>query len=104
MKAMRTCSLGHQWETTGGEPAACPECGAMDAREDRLAAALLSYQKAVEAGQRPECTEFLRRYPELAGELEPLLSAGQHADALLCPLREAMGSAASGQPDEEPTP
>jgi WD40 repeat protein/tRNA A-37 threonylcarbamoyl transferase component Bud32 len=91
-KAVGICSLGHQWQTTGGEPASCPVCGKTAEHEDRLAEALLSYQKAVEAGRRPERVEFLRRYPELAGELETLLSAGQQVGVLLSPLKEAMGS------------
>jgi serine/threonine protein kinase len=60
---------------------------APDSQEDRIAEALLSYQKAVEAGRRPDHAEFLRRHVDIAEQLEPLLSAGQHADALLSPLR-----------------
>jgi WD40 repeat protein len=92
IKALGICSLGHQWETTGGEPASCPVCGNTAEHEDRLAEALLSYQKAVEAGRQPERLEFLRRYPELAGELDTLLSAGQQVGVLLSPLKAAMGS------------
>ncbi len=95
MKEVRTCPRGHLWEVTGGEPASCPLCAAASTQayqataelEDRVAEALLSYQKAVEAGRRPDRVEFLRRHAELAEQLEPLLSAGQHADALLTPLQ-----------------
>src|SRR6516225_3133977 len=98
MKIERTCPRGHQWESNE-TPASCPVCAAgstfddqaPDSLEDRLAEALLSYQKAVEAGRRPDHAGFLRRHADLAEQLEPLLSAGQHADALLSPLR-ALGA------------
>ena len=60
MKIERTCPRGHQWESDGDTPASCPVCAgestvddlAPDSQEDRVADALLSYQKAVEAGRR----------------------------------------------------
>jgi len=100
MKVPRVCPRGHQWESDDGKPDSCPVCAAgstvddlaPDSQEDRIAEALLSYQKAVEAGRRPDHAEFLRRHVDIAEQLEPLLSAGQHADALLSPLR-ALGAA-----------
>src|SRR6516164_4429257 len=99
MKVPRSCLRGHQGENDGDKTASCPVSGtestvddeAPDSLEDRVAEALLSYQKAVEAGRRPDHAEFLRGHADLAEQLEPLLSAGQHADALLSPLR-ALGA------------
>jgi WD40 repeat protein len=76
-------------------PASCPECDAgstfddlgPDSQDDGVAEAVLSYQKAVEAGRRPDRAEFLRRHADLAEQLEPLLSGGEHADSLLSPLQ-----------------
>jgi serine/threonine protein kinase len=81
---------------------------APDSEDDRVADALLSYQKAVEAGRRPDRAEFLRRHADLAEQLEPLLSAGQHADALLSPLQalapaEDSASRSAARPDGLPS-
>ncbi len=73
-------------------------------RDDRLADALLAYQKAVEAGRRPERVEFLRGYPDLAAELEPFLSAGHEVGVLFSPLKEAIGSASSDGNQLQQTP
>jgi serine/threonine protein kinase/tetratricopeptide (TPR) repeat protein len=95
MKQTLTCPRGHHWEKAAGSPASCPHCTAAagpapqrpSEADDRLASALLSYQRAVEAGERPERDGFLRRHADIADQLEPLLSAGEHADALLTPLQ-----------------
>jgi eukaryotic-like serine/threonine-protein kinase len=111
MNVVRTCPRGHQWEAMGGEPASCPRCAesstlvyqeATDELEDRVAEAILSYQQAVEAGRRPDRVEFLRGHADLAEQLEPLVSAGQHADALLSPLQAL--AAKHGDRCDIPTP
>jgi hypothetical protein len=111
MNVERTCPRGHQWESMGGEPASCPRCTenstqvcqeATDDLEDRVAEAIPSCQQAVEAGRRPDRVEFLRRHADLAEQLEPLVSAGQHADALLTPLQAL--AAKHGDVSDAPTP
>jgi tRNA A-37 threonylcarbamoyl transferase component Bud32/tetratricopeptide (TPR) repeat protein len=101
MKETCTCSNGHEWETTNGEPASCPLCATTSTQaypttadlDDCIADALLSYQRALEAGARPDHAEFLRRHADRAEQLAPLISAGQHADELLTPLQALAGPA-----------
>src|SRR5437660_724392 len=56
-------------------------------REQALQDAILSYLKAVDAGQPPEPREFMARHPDLSGELDAFFADQAQLGKLVAPLR-----------------
>jgi tetratricopeptide (TPR) repeat protein len=69
-----------------------------DDGDPRVVAALREYRAALDAGRRPNRSEFLARFPEVAGELAACLEGLEFVHAAAC---EARGFASSG-PDDAP--
>jgi predicted Ser/Thr protein kinase len=57
-------------------------------RDQRLDEVITEYLKAVEAGRRPEPTEWLARYPDLTADLAAFLADQGSIDRVAAPLRQ----------------
>jgi YD repeat-containing protein len=107
MPSANTCVRGHQWDS---ETSQCPVCGAerdpkvrwppdavgSTTSDPRFEEAVLSYLKAVDAGQVPSTADFLARYPGLEKELLGFLADQQHIAPLVMPLRQDTPAESAG--------
>src|SRR5215831_9306955 len=63
---------------------------------------VLSYLKAVDAGDAPREEDFLKRYPDLAPELRQFFADEQRLDPVVKSLRELAPTAPHAPPKLEP--
>ena len=66
------------------------EPSAASDRDRQVNEIISAYLEAIDAGQRPDRQEWLRRYPEFAAELEAFLTDYEHVDRVAEPLRPAV--------------
>jgi serine/threonine protein kinase len=69
-------------------------------RQQAVDAAILSYLKAVDAGELPEPREFIARHPDLSGDLDAFFADQAKLSRLIAPLRELAEGA--GPTPEDP--
>jgi WD40 repeat protein len=68
------------------------EVGLKNEREEWLHEAVLAYLQAVDDGRPPSPSEFLARYPDLAGELSAFFDDQEEVPRRLAPLQDALPS------------
>jgi WD40 repeat protein/tRNA A-37 threonylcarbamoyl transferase component Bud32 len=73
-------------------------------RDQRLDDAIVSYLKAVEAGQSPDRQQWLTSYPELAAELAEFFADHDQFDQRAAPLRVIAEISTSRRDAERPPP
>src|SRR5262245_49418281 len=63
---------------------------ALSPADDRLAALLAEYLRAVDSGHVPDLGTLQSRHPDLAGELESFVEATRHIEGLARPLQSLL--------------
>jgi tRNA A-37 threonylcarbamoyl transferase component Bud32 len=80
------------------------ENGTPSERERRLEEVVLTYLKAVDAGQWPDPRDVIARHPDLADELRAFFTEQEHVNRLVEPVRPTQGLPAAAVPPSSPLP
>ncbi|MCI0464179.1 MAG: protein kinase [Gemmataceae bacterium] len=77
-------------------------CDSRD-RNSRLEEAVVAYFEALESGQAPDRSQWVARYPELAGDLAEFFANQDQVDSWTAPLREVARAASTEGRDPDRT-